>query len=247
MFPGDFMERLQKIIASSGYCSRRKAEELISKGKVKVNGEIIDEMGFKVNYTDFIEVEGNPIKAKEDKVYYILNKPRGVVTTSNDEKGRKTVVDLIKADKRIYPVGRLDYDTTGILILTNDGELTNFLTHPKNNIEKVYVAKIKGLITKEELYKLCNGVVVNGRKTSKAKVKILRIDKKNNSSVVELIIHEGKNHQVKNMFKAIGYEVLKLKRESISFLTLDGLKSGEYRELTIKEVKMLYSKKNSHD
>ena len=154
------MERLQKVIALSGYCSRRKAEELISLGKVKVNGKIVREMGIKVESMDYIEVEGNPIEQMEDKVYYLLNKPRGVVTTAKDEKGRKTVVDLIKTSKRIYPVGRLDYDTTGLIILTNDGELTNFLTHPKNNIEKVYVAKIKGLITKDEIRRLCNGVYI---------------------------------------------------------------------------------------
>ena len=242
---GDLMERLQKVIASSGYCSRRKAEEFISQGKVKVNGTVVTEMGLKVNLDDYIEVEGNPINKKEDKEYYILNKPRGVVTTSSDDKGRKTVIDLIKTEKRIYPVGRLDYDTTGLLILTNDGELTNFLTHPKNNIEKVYVAKIRGLITKEDLSKMCSGVIIDGKKTSKAKAKILKIDKKNNSSIIELIIHEGRNHQVKNMFNAIGYEVLKLKRESVSFLTLDGLKSGEYRKLSIKEVKKLYGESNS--
>ena len=239
------MERLQKIIALSGYCSRRKAEDLIEKGKVKVNGEIVKELGFKANTSDYIEVEGKRINEIEDKVYYLLNKPRGIVTTSSDDKGRKTVVDLIKTDKRIYPVGRLDYDTTGLLILTNDGELTNFLTHPKNNIEKVYVAKIKGLITKEDILKLCRGVIIDGKKTSKCRAKILKIDKKNNSSIVELIIHEGKNHQVKNMFKAINYEVLKLKRESIAFLTLDGVKSGEYRELSVKEVKKLYGEKNN--
>ena len=239
------MERLQKMIALSGYASRRKSEELIKCGKVKVNGSVITEMGYKVNSTDLIEVDGNPIREIEDKVYYILNKPRGVVTTVHDDKGRKTVIDLIKTTKRIYPIGRLDYDTTGLLILTNDGELTNYLTHPKNNVEKVYVAKIKGLINKDELAKLCKGVFIDGKKTSKAKAKILKIDKKNNSSVVELIIHEGKNHQVKNMFKAIGYDVLKLKRESIAFLTLDGLKSGEYRLLSIKEVKKLYNEKNN--
>lgn len=238
------MERLQKVIALSGYCSRRKAEELIQKRQVRVNGELITEMGYKVNSTDFIEVEGNPINNTEDKVYYLLNKPRGVVATTKDEKGRKTVIDLIKTNKRIYPVGRLDYDTTGLILLTNDGELTNYLIHPKNNIEKVYVAKIKGLITKDEVRRLCNGVFIDGKKTSKAKAKILKIDKKNNSSVVELIIHEGKNHQVKKMFESIGYEVLKLKRESIAFLTLDGLKSGEYRKLSIKEVKKLYGEKN---
>ena len=238
------MERLQKVIAQAGYCSRRKAEELIDKGKVKVNGEIIKEQGVKVNTSDFIEVEGNPLNKIEDKVYYLLNKPRGVVATSSDEKGRKTVVDLIKTNKRIYPVGRLDYDTTGLIILTNDGELTNYLIHPKNNVEKVYVAKIKGLITKEQLKRLCNGIIIDGKKTSKAKAKILKIDKKTNTSVVQLIIHEGKNHQVKKMFEAIGYDVLKLKRESIAFLTLDGIKSGDYRELSIKEVKKLYGEKN---
>lgn len=239
------MERLQKIISLSGYCSRRKAEELIKQGKVKVNGKLITEMGYKASLDDSIEVEGNIVNSAEEKVYYVLNKPRGVVTTSHDDLGRKTVLDLIKTDKRIYPVGRLDYDTTGLLILTNDGELTNILTHPKNNIEKVYVAKIEGIITKEKLSKLCNGVIINNKLTSKAKAKILKIDKKNDTSVVELIIHEGKNHQVKNMFSAIGYNVIKLKRESISFLTLDGIKSGEYRKLSIKEVKMLYAQKNN--
>ena len=241
------MERLQKIIAMKGYCSRRKAEELITKGKVKVNGELVTTMGYKASVNDFIEVEGNPLDEVEDKVYYLLNKPRGVVTTSSDEKGRKTVVDLIDTKKRIYPVGRLDYDTTGLIILTNDGELTNYLIHPKNKIEKVYVAKIKGIISKVELGRLCRGVIIDGYKTSKAKAKILKIDKKKNTSVVELIIHEGKNHQVKKMFEAIGYEVLKLKRESIAFLTLDGVKPGEYRELSVKEVKKLYGEKNNQD
>ena len=238
------MERIQKVIAQSGYCSRRKAEELIIKGKVLVNGDVVTEMGFKVSGNDYIEVEGNPINQKEEKEYYLLNKPRGIVSTSKDEKNRKTVVDLIKTEKRIYPVGRLDYDTTGAIILTNDGELTNLLTHPKNKVEKVYVAKIKGIMTKEVLAKLCSGVVIDGKKTSKAKAKILKIDKKNNTSIVELIISEGRNHQVKKMFEAIGFDVVKLKRESISFLTLDGLKSGEYRRLSLKEVKKLYGEKN---
>ena len=241
------MERLQKIIAMKGYCSRRKAEELIEKGKVRVNGEVVTTMGYKASVNDFIEVEGNPLDDVEEKVYYLLNKPRGVVTTASDEKGRKTVVDLINTKKRIYPVGRLDYDTTGLLILTNDGDLTNHLIHPKNQIEKVYVAKLEGIITKEKLSILCKGVIIDGRKTSKAKAKILKIDKKKNSSVVELIIHEGKNHQVKKMFEAIGFEVLKLKRESVAFLTLDGVKPGEYRQLSVKEVKKLYGEKNNQD
>lgn len=235
--------RLQKIIASKGYSSRRKAEELIRSGKVKVNGSVIREMGYQANFDDFIEVEGNPLDKTEDKVYFLLNKPRGVVSTVKDDKGRKTVVDLIKTDKRIYPIGRLDYDTTGLIILTNDGNLTNYLTHPKNNIEKVYVAKLRGLITKDDLKRLCNGIIIDGKKTGKAKAKILKLDKKNKASIVELVIHEGKNHQVKKMFSAIGFDVLKLKRESVAFLTLDGVKSGEYRPLSIKEVKKLYGEK----
>lgn len=234
------MERLQKIIANSGYTSRRKAEELIQKGKVKVNGEVVKELGVKVNTSDTIEVEGTSLTNTE-KVYYFLNKPRGVITSVSDDLGRKTVVDLIKTNTRIYPVGRLDYDTTGALILTNDGELANLLMHPKNNIDKVYVAKVKGLIGKEQLIKLATGVFVDGKKTSKGKSRILKYDKKSDTSIVELTIHEGRNHQVKKMFEAIGYNVLKLKRESIAFLSVENLKSGEYIVLNPKEVKRLYS------
>jgi len=241
------MERLQKVIAQTGYCSRRKAEEYISSGKVQVNGKTIREMGVKVNYDDDITIDGNAINVKEDKVYYLLNKPRGIITSTSDEKNRKTVVDLIKETKRIYPVGRLDYDTTGVLLLTNDGNLTNMLIHPKNNVEKLYIAKIKGIPTKQELQKMANGVLINGYKTSKAKVKLKKLDKKTNTSVIELIIHEGKNHQVKKMFESIGYEVLKLRRERFAFLDVNDLKSGDYRELTIKEVKCLYSLLQKND
>lgn len=234
------MERLQKVIANFGYTSRRKAEELILAGKVKVNGETIKELGTKVDPNDTIEVEGKVLENKE-KVYFLLNKPRGVITSVTDDKDRKTVVDLINTDKRIYPVGRLDYDTTGALLLTNDGELANLLMHPKNEIDKVYVAKVKGLIGKKELTILANGVIIDGIKTSKGKARILKYDKKSDTSIVELTIHEGKNHQVKNMFKAIGYDVLKLKRERIAFLDVKGLNSGEYIELNPKEVKKLYN------
>ncbi len=238
------MERLQKVIAQSGYCSRRKAEELIEQGKVQVNGEVISELGTKVNYDDEISIMGNVINVKEDKVYYLLNKPRGIITSTTDEKKRKTVVDLIGTTKRIYPVGRLDYDTTGALLLTNDGELTNILIHPRHNIEKFYIAKVNGIPTKEELQKLSNGIKIDGFKTSPAKVKLRKMDKKNNISVIDIVIHEGKNHQIKKMFEAIGYEVIKLRRERFAFLDVKDLKSGEYRELTVKEVKQLYSLNN---
>lgn len=234
------MERLQKVIASTGYCSRRKAEELIKSGKVLVNGNRVIELGTKVGSSDVVTINGVMLK-KEEKEYVILNKPRGVVTTTNDELDRKTVLDLIETDKRLYPVGRLDYDTTGILLLTNDGELANLLMHPKNKIDKVYIAKIRGFLSKEDQIKLSKGVVIDGKKTALAKIRLKKFDKKTNTSIVEITIHEGRNHQVKNMFLTIGYDVLKLKRERISFLELGNLKSGEYRYLNAKEVKKLYN------
>lgn len=234
------MERLQKVIANSGYCSRRKAEELIKNGKVMVNGKKIEELGFKVDGNDIITVE-NKILKKENKEYILLYKPRGVVTTTSDEKGRKTVLDLIETNKRLYPVGRLDYDTSGLLLLTNDGELTNILIHPKNEIDKVYIAKINGIMNGFEIKTLEKGVLIDGKKTAPCKVKVRKKEK--DSSIIELTIHEGKNHQVKKMFEAIGFKVLKLKREKLAFLNLSGLKPGEYRYLSIKEVKMLYSLK----
>lgn len=233
------MERLQKVIANSGYCSRRKAEELIKQGKVLVNGEVVTELGTKVGPKDTIEIDGI-VLGKEEKEYILLYKPRGVVTTTDDEKKRKTVVDLVQTNKRIYPVGRLDYDTTGALILTNDGELANMLMHPKSNVEKVYIAKVKGNVDGKVIQTLANGVVIDGRKTSKARVKLRKQDKKEQTSIIELTIHEGRNHQVKKMFEAVGCKVIKLKRERIAFLNLNGLNAGEYRHLTPKEVKKLY-------
>ncbi len=234
------MERLQKIIASSGYCSRRKAEDLIKKGSVFVNGQKITELGTKVNTSDEIKINGE-VLTQENKEYYLLYKPRGVVTTTSDDKNRKTVIDLINTNKRIYPVGRLDYDTTGVLLLTNDGEFANILMHPSNNIEKVYLVKIIGLLAKDELAALRNGVIIDGIKTARAKVKIKQYNKSSNMSLIEITIHEGKNHQVKKMFEAVNHQVDKLKRERIAFFDLKGLKSGEYRRLTIKEVKKIYS------
>jgi len=235
------MERLQKVIAQTGYCSRRKAEELIKSGKVEVNGKVITEMGVKVNFDDDITIEGNGLNLKEDKVYYIMNKPRGIITSTSDEKSRKTVVDLIEETKRIYPVGRLDYDTTGVLLLTNDGELTNLLIHPRNKIDKVYIAKVEGFFDKNSALSMSRGVLIDGVMTSKSFVKLKRYDKKTNTSIVEVVIHEGRNHQVKKMFEAVGFSVVKLKREMFAFLNVNGLKSGEYRYLSVKEVKQLYS------
>ena len=232
------MERLQKVIAESGYTSRRKAEDLIIKGHVKVNDKIITELGTKVSKIDDV------ILKKDEKVYYLLNKPRGYVSTTDDEHNRKTIVSLINTNERIYPVGRLDYDTTGLIILTNDGELANLLMHPKNNIDKVYIAKITGFLTPKEEILLKRGIEIDGIKTKEAKVKIKRYDKKSNTSIVELTIHEGRNHQVKKMFEKINHEVLKLKREKIAFLDLKGLNSKEYRRLTPKEVKQLYNLTN---
>ena len=212
------MERLQKVIASSGYCSRRKAEELIGKGLVTVNGETVREMGVRVGPKDEILVEGNAI-SKEAKEYYLLYKPRGVVTTVSDDKHRKTVVDLIPTNARIYPVGRLDYDTTGVLILTNDGNLANGLMHPKNRIDKCYVAKVKGVPDAKGLKLLQKGIVVDRMKVRASRVKMKKVDKKNDTCMIYLTIHDGRNHQVKKMLESIGSEVLKLKRESVSFLT----------------------------
>ena len=235
------MERISKFIANSGYTSRRGADELIKSGQVMVNGKKAL-LGQKVGHDDTITINGKLINQNKEKlVYYLLNKPRGVITTNSDEKGRKTVIDLIECKERIYPIGRLDYDTTGALLLTNDGELTNRLLHPKNNIQKVYLVKIKGIITVQDIYKLKKGVKIDHYITSEAKVKLKSFDKKTMTSFVELTIHEGHNHQVKKMFESIGYDVVKLTRLSFAGLNVKSLKSGEYRELSIKEVKTLYS------
>ena len=234
------MERLQKVIAQSGYTSRRKAEELIINNRVKVNGKVANELGTKVSEKDIIEIDGK-ILEKETKEYYLLNKPRGVITTTSDDKNRKTVIDLIPTDKRIYPVGRLDYDTTGVLLLTNDGEFTNILMHPSNKIEKVYTAKIKGILTKEASDTIKNGIMIDEVKVQPLRLKTKKIDKKTNTSIVQIIITEGKNHEVKRIFESVGYEVLKLKREKVAFFDLKDLTSGEYRKLTPKEVAKVYS------
>lgn len=236
------MERLQKVIATSGFTSRRKAEDLIKQGKVSVNGNIVSTLGTKVSSKDIIEINGK-ILEKEPKEYYLLNKPRGTITSTSDEKGRKTVIDLIATNARIYPVGRLDYDTTGVLLLTNDGEFSNILMHPTNNIEKVYLAKVEGIIKKEHIDSLKKGVIVDDVPVKASHVKLKKVNASTNTCMVEITIHEGKNHQVKKMFEAVGFHVEKLTRKRVGIFQVNDLKSGEYRKLTPKEVQIVYSYK----
>lgn len=234
-------ERLQKFLARAGIASRRGAEKLITEGKIRVNGVVITELGTKVNPDkDKIAYLGKTIKVEEKKVYYILNKPRGYISSVKDEHNRKTVVEILSdVAERIYPIGRLDYNTEGLLLLTNDGDFMNRLLHPKYEIDKTYVAKIDGLITVEDLQKLVHGVHLDDGKTAPAEVYLDDLDKRAKTSRVEITIHEGRNRQVRRMFKALGYEVKTLKRIAFAGLTLRGLKRGEYRELTRDELKSL--------
>ncbi|MGX1263900.1 23S rRNA pseudouridine2605 synthase [Rossellomorea marisflavi] len=233
------MERLQKVIAHSGVASRRKAEQLIIEGKVKVNGKVVKELGTKVAASDRVDVSGVQIE-RENKVYYMLYKPRSVISAVTDDKNREVVTDFFpEIDERIYPIGRLDYETSGLLLLTNDGEFANLLMHPSNEIEKTYVARVKGIPSKFKLKELEKGVKLEDGRTAPAKVKMLSMDKKQGKSIIEMTIHEGRNRQVRRMFEHIGYPVQKLKRERYGSLTLQGLTAGEGRELTPHEVKQL--------
>lgn len=233
------MERLQKVIAHAGITSRRKAEELIVSGRVSVNGQIVKELGVQVSAKDRVEVDGVPIE-QESPVYYMLYKPRGVISAVTDDKKRKVILDFFtEVPERLYPIGRLDYDTSGLLLLTNDGDLSQKLMHPKHEVDKVYVAKVKGIADKKQLLPLSRGIRIEGKKTAPARFEILSTDAATQTSIVQLTIHEGRNHQVKNMLKAVGLPVQKLKREMYGSLTLAGLRPGEYRELTKKEVNEL--------
>lgn len=237
------LERLQKVMASSGVASRRKCEELILAGKVKVNGVVANVLGTKVGKKDRIEVEGK-VLVKEDLVYYVLYKPTGYVTTVNDEHNRRIVFDLLNKNdkqKRLFPIGRLDYDTSGVLLLTNDGDLSYKLTNSKKEIEKQYLVRVDGILTLPDVKKLTLGVIIDGKKTKRAKVSIESVDRKNNSCLVSITITEGRNHQVRNMFEAIGYPVKKLKRISFGGINLEGLSVGEYRPLKIHEIKTLHN------
>ena len=234
------MERIQKKIASLGYCSRRKAEELIVKGLVEVNGEVVTKLGTTVKPGDIIVVEGNILDTNKNYEYYLLNKPKGVVTTTSDEKGRTTVVDLIDTTTRIYPVGRLDYDTTGLIILTNDGNLANTLMHPTNAVPKKYIAKLNKCMAITDYKRLKEGIEIDGIKCIPTRVKIKKNDTEKDYSIIEITIVEGRNHIIKRVFNKLGYLVDKLSRVEYAFLNTDNLKSGDYRKLTPKEVKKLY-------
>lgn len=233
--------RINKYIAHAGVASRRKAETLIKQGLVTINGKRVTELATLVKSGDVVEVEGSPIY-NEEKVYYLLNKPRGVISSVSDEKGRQTVIDLLPDVKqRIYPVGRLDWDTSGLLLLTNDGDFTDKMIHPRNEIDKVYLARVKGIATKENLRPLTRGVSIEGKKTKPARYNIIKVEPDKNRSVVELTIHEGRNHQVKKMFESVGLLVDKLSRIQFGTLDLSGLRPGDARRLTKKEVSQLHN------
>lgn len=230
--------RLQKAIANSGVTSRRKAEVMIEEGRVKVNGKTVTELGTKVKQNDKIEVDGVPL-SQEEKVYILYYKPAGEISTAEDERSRRTVVDAFeRMDVRLYPVGRLDYDTSGILLMTNDGEFTQYMTHPKYEVRKTYRVKIDGILKREEQKQMRKGIPLEDGVTAPADVKVIR-DKKDRQMILELTIHEGRNRQVRRMFEHFGLKVIKLTRISYDFLTLEGLGEGEYRFLKPHEVKKL--------
>ncbi|WP_300562443.1 pseudouridine synthase [Companilactobacillus sp.] len=236
--------RLQKAMSDAGIASRRKSEQMIADGEVSVNGKIVREMGVKVDNHDKIEVNGVPLRS-EKKRYILMYKPRGVISAVKDDKDRKVITDFLKEDvpERVYPIGRLDYDTSGLILLTNDGEFANQLMHPRYHVDKTYVAKIEGQLTTEEIKQLEGGIKFKDYTSAPAKVRVLSKDTKKNSSLVRLTIHEGHNHQVKNMFEHVKHPVEKLSRERYDFLTLDGLVSGKYRNLTRQEVALLKERK----
>ena len=234
--------RLQKYMALCGVASRRAAEEMITAGKVCVNGKTITELGTKINpESDKVSVDGRDINLPEKKVYIMLNKPRGYVTTAKDNFSRKTVLDLVPESLgRIFPVGRLDYDSEGLLLLTNDGELTFHLTHPSHEITKGYLAQVEGIPDENAINTLRNGVLIDGRKTMPARVFLRR--QAEGKSILQITISEGRNRQVRKMCAAVGHEVLRLRRVTEGPLNLGDLKSGEWRYLTEKEVAQLKGK-----
>ncbi|MDO4545772.1 MAG: pseudouridine synthase [Bacillota bacterium] len=232
--------RLNKYIAAAGICSRRKADELIANGNVKINGAVMKEMGYDVAEGDLVQVNGKEIAADEKKLYVAVNKPIGYITSMNDEQGRATVAELVKdIPERLFPVGRLDYNTSGLLIMTNDGQMSYTLAHPKHGVYKTYVARVAGVISDTKLAKLRKGVDIGGFVTAPARVKLVRQHPK--SAIVEIQIREGKNRQVRKMFAAVGNKVQKLQRTAIGEIKLGRLMEGHYRKLTKEEIEYLKS------
>lgn len=234
-------ERLQKFLANAGVDSRRKCEQHILDGKVQVNGKVVTELGMKINPdADTVLFNGKKITVKAEKVYVLLNKPIGYVTTMKEQFGREKITDLVHTKERLLPVGRLDMYTSGAIILTNDGDFIYKVTHPKNEITKTYTVTLKGQVSDEEVEKLRNGVTLDdGFTTSKAKVKRIMEDKENNKTRLEIVIHEGKNRQVRRMCEAIDKKVLALHRSKIGKISLEGLTIGKWRYLKEDEIKML--------
>ncbi|MFR2787260.1 MAG: pseudouridine synthase [Clostridia bacterium] len=236
--------RLQKYMAEAGIASRRKAEELILEGKVKVNGKIVDELGIKiVPNKDIVEYNGKKVVLEKEYVYILLNKPIGYVTTVKDQFNRDSILDLVKTNKRIVPVGRLDMYTSGAIILTNDGDFVYKVTHPKHEIEKTYTVTIKGIVKNNEVEELKKGVKIEDYITKPAKVKILKTDEEKNISRLEITIHEGKNRQVRKMCEAIGHKVLALHRSKIAGIGVKNLELGKWRYLTKNEVRKILNEK----
>ena len=236
------LERLQKVLAKAGVASRRRAEELIRQGKIRVDGKVVTEMGTKVDpETQNIECEGVALVSREEKVYILLHKPTGYLSTVDDPQGRPIVTDLLKNIKeRVYPVGRLDLNTEGALLLTNDGELSQKILHPSHEVNKTYVAKVKGVPGRKKLDALSKGIELEGRKTWPASIKVLKTEAQ--STVIQIIIHEGRKRQVRKMFEAIGHPVLALKRTAYGQLELGGLGPGKYRFLTPPDIKFIFDK-----
>lgn len=232
------MERLQKLIAQSGVCSRRKAEELILEGKVKVNGKTVRELGVKASPSDRITVSGKPI-AREEKVYYVLNKPKGCITSVKDDKDRPTVMDYVPASPRVFPVGRLDWDTSGVLLLTNDGEFANKMMHPRYHLPKTYEINLQGMLTDEDVRLLRKGFSYKGEKFAPAKVFIKNKDYARDRMLLDLTIYEGHNHQVKKMMEALGHSVRRLNRSRFGFVEVRDLRPGEYRRLKPYDMRRL--------
>ncbi|MDO3679219.1 pseudouridine synthase [Paenibacillus ehimensis] len=234
------MDRLQKVLAEAGVASRRKCEELITAGRVEVNDKVVTTLGVKVDPSqDFIKVDGKPIR-RQSKVYVIFNKPKGVITSAQDPEGRKTVTEFFKNIKqRIYPIGRLDYDTEGLLLLTNDGEFAHLLTHPKHHVPRTYLATVKGVPHGSLLDKLKNGIELEDGMTAPAEVEYQDVRPEANESVVKITIFEGRNRQVRRMFDAIHHPVIKLKRIQFGPLQLSGVPRGKFRHLTPQEVNEL--------